>query len=133
MPLTNLREEYWFKYRVVDDGTDDPVREERPWCQEIPGKYGAIYPYGHDGSLAVCFNSKTKTKTDTCAKRLQKEGFPVIQRGDWEIVFKFNPAQIDYIAELVQAKKRQHLTPEQKIKALTALAKARKARRRPLV
>ena len=128
MPLTNLREEYGFKYRVVDDGTDDPVREERPGCQEIPGKHGAIYPYGHDGSLAARFHSKTRGKTDAWAKRFQKEGFPIIQRGDWEIVFKFPSDQIHRFADLIKAKKRWHLNPEQKIKALAALVKARKKR-----
>jgi len=126
MPVINLQEKYGSKYKVVDDGTDDPVREERIWGQEIPGKYGTIYPYGYDGSLSVRFDSKTKAKTNAWAKRLEKEGFPVIQRGDWEIVFKFNPAQIDYIAELIQAKKRRYLNPEQKTMALAALAKAKR-------
>jgi hypothetical protein len=131
MTVTNLQEKYISKYKVVDDGTDDPVREERVWGQEIPGKYGAIYPCGYDGSLSVRIESKTKVRNNPRAKRLEAEGFAVIQRGDWEIVFKFDPAQIFYIAGVIKAKKRRHLSPEQKAQAIAALAKARKRPPKP--
>ena len=126
MPVTNLQENYGSKYKVVDDGTNDPCRAERVWCQEIRGKYGAIYPYGYDGSLAVRIEAKTKVKNNARAKKLESEGFPVIQLGDCEIVFKFEPARFDYIAELIKARKRRHLSPEQRAKAMAALAKAGK-------
>lgn len=132
MPVTNLQEKYGSKYKVVDDGTNDTCRDSRVWCQEIRGRHGTIYPYGYNGSLAVRFDSKTKAKTNAWAKRLKKEGFPVIQRGGWEIVFKFESAQIDYIADLIKAKKRRHLSPEQKAQAIAALAKAGKYPAKPL-
>jgi hypothetical protein len=126
MPAINLQETFGDKYKVVDDGTDDPCRAERIWCQEIRGKLGVVYPYGVDGKLAVRIGSTTKTKTDVWAKRLEKAGFPVVQRGDWEIVFKFNLDHFHYFADLIKAKKRRQLTSEQKVKALAALAKAGK-------
>jgi len=125
MPVTNLQEKYGSKYKVVDDGTDDPCRAERVWCQEIRGRHGAIYPYGHDGSLAVRIEAKTKVKNNARAGKLEKERFLVIQRGDWEIVFKFPPDQIHYIADLIKAKKRRHLSLEQRAKVLKTLEKAR--------
>ena len=128
MPVTNLLEQYGSKYKVTYDGSDDPCREELVWSQEIRGLHGLIYPYGHDGSLAVCFNAPTRTKINAWARRLKAEKFPMVQKGDWEVVFKFNPSQIDYIAGLIQVKKRRYLNPEQKAQALEALSKAAKCK-----
>jgi hypothetical protein len=128
MTVTNLQEKYGKKYKVVDDGSDDPCREGRVWCQEIRGRHGAIYPCGLGGSLAVRVESKTRIKNSLVAARLEKEGFKVLQRGEWEIAFRFEPAQLTYIAELIKAKKRKHLSPENRAKALAALAKARRHR-----
>jgi exonuclease III len=117
MPVINLKETYGSKYKVVDDGTNDSVRAERVWCQEILCECGVIYPYGHDGSLAARFDSTTMEKTRAWARKLKREGFLVIQRGDWEIVFKFTPEQIDYIAKLIKAKKKRHLSPKHRARA----------------
>lgn len=134
MPVTNLQKKYGNKYKVVDDGTNDPCRAERVWCQEIRGRHGAIYPYGHDGTLAVRNESrKENIRTSPRAKQLEREGLKVIQRGDWEIVFKFEPARIDYIADLIKAKKKRHLSPEQRAKAIEALAKAGKQPAKSLI
>lgn len=131
MPVTNLHKKYGSKYKVVDDGTDDPCREGRVWCQEIRGKHGAIYPYGYDGSLAVRIEGKTRVSNNSRAQRLEQEGLAIIQSGEWEIVFKFDPERIHEIAELIVAKKRRHLTPEQRVKAMEALAKAGTRRLKP--
>ena len=130
MAITNLLAKYGHKYKVVDDGTDDQCRAERGWCQEIRGRNGIIYPYGYNGSLAARFDSKTKTKTNVWVYKLRAEGFTLIQRGDWEVIFKFDPDKIDYIAGLIHAKKKRHLSPEQRVRAEAALAKARKQTRR---
>lgn len=131
MPVTNLQEKYGKKYKVVDDGVDDQCREERVWCQEIRGKFGVIYPCGNNGALAVCVESKTKVKNSLVASRLEREGFRVIQRGDWQIVFKFELDQFDYIADLIKAKRRKKLSPENRAKAMAALAKARRHPKKP--
>lgn len=131
MPVTNLQEKYGGKYKVVDDGTDDPCREGRVWCQEIRGKHGAIYPYGYDGSLAVRIEGKTRLSNNARAQGLEQEGLPVIQRGEWEVIFKFDPERIHDMAELIGAKKRRHLTPEQRAKAMEGLAKAGRRRLKP--
>ena len=126
MTVTNLKQKYGSKYKVVYDGTDDSCRAELVWCHEIRGRHGIIYPYGHNGSLAVRIEAKTKIKNNAVARRLESEGFPVIQRGDWAINFEFMPEQIDYIAGLIKAKKRRRLSPEQKVQAMAALAKVGK-------
>jgi hypothetical protein len=125
MSVTNLQEKYGHKYKVVDDGTDDACRAERVWCQEIRGRRGVIYPYGYNGSLAVRFDSKTKSKTAAWVTRLLAEGYALVQCGDWEVIFKFDPSKFEYFAGLIQAKRRRRLTPEQRAKAELALVRAR--------
>ena len=133
MAVTNLMKEYGDIYKVIDDGTDDSNRDEHVWCQEIRGRHGIIYPYGYNGALAVRFDSKTKSKTNTWAMRLKSEGFQIIQRGDWEVVFRFPPSQINYIATLIKARKKRHLTAEGRAKALAALSKIRSKPRHGVV
>lgn len=132
MAVTNLRNTFGAVYKVTDDGTGDSPRSDSTWCQEIRGRYGIIYPYGYDGSLAVRFDSKTKSKINAWAMRLTREGFKIVQRGDWEIVFRFALSKIDYMATLIKARKRRHLTPEERAKALAALARITKNTRHPV-
>lgn len=117
--MINLKETYGHKYRVRDDGTDDSDRKERVWCQEIPGKYGNIYPYGHNGTLAVmCDHPKIST-------RIESLGLQVVQRGEAETVFLFKPEQIEQIAILVQSRKKKVFSQEAKDRATNRLKMAR--------
>ena len=105
----NLKEVFSKHYRVVDDGTDDPVREERVWCQEIRGRYGVIYPYGQDGSLGVTVFSRKMA-----CKLREDFGLETIQQWDREATLKFPPSLIHQVAGMIKAKKRRQLSQEQR-------------------
>lgn len=113
--MIDLRELFGERYRVVDDGTDDCDRSERLGCQEIRGKHGTIYPYGRNGSLAV------RVESSRISARIESLGLKVIQRGDFETVFLFDPKQLNKIAALIQAQKRRQLSAEEKAKLVARL------------
>ena len=109
-PGVNLEEAYGQRYVVVDDGTNDSSRAERPWCMEIRGKYGAIYPYGYDGRLAVRVDAKNLWK------RFDAMELPVVQHGQIEKVYLFHAGSLDVIATMIQAKRRRQISPEMRAK-----------------
>lgn len=119
-PGVNLAEFCGDRYKVVDDGTDDPCREERPWCMEIQGRYGAIYPYGsthfHPDLLAVRVDSPRIWMRD-----FDHLGLKVRQWGDDEKVFLFPVSMLDEIAGLIKARRRRQVSPEQKAELLRRL------------
>lgn len=123
---TNLKSLCSDRYRVIDDGTDDSERSERVWCLEIPGRHGAIYPHGHGGSLAVRVDSAR------IAKRFQTLNLKVIQRGDDETVFIFDPRLLDRVAALIVAKRRRRLSPEARAKATERLRRLAAVRSKAL-
>lgn len=118
----NLKERYGKQYKVMDDGTDDTDRIERIWCMTIPGKHGIIYLYGLDGSLAVTLNSKK------LARKIRDLGLRSVQWGDKESTFVFTPDLMETICSIIKAKKRRHLTPEQKERSIAIFAKLRQAK-----
>ena len=111
--MTDLRA-FSSRYVTRDDGSHDP-----PWSLEIPGKLGAIYPHGASGSLAVL------TQSSRAIRKLVALGLKVVQRGDTEAAFMFDPRQIDQVAAIIQAKRRRRLSPEHRAAAVAALARAR--------
>lgn len=119
--MVNLKTEYGQKYKVHDDGTDDSDRNERLGCQEIPGRYGKIYPYGEKPEFAV-YTSSAKI-----FKRLERMGLPILQRGDTEGVFTFERNDFDSVAMIIQARERRKLTVEQKTQLVSRLKRSSKA------
>ncbi|MDX6768929.1 MAG: hypothetical protein SF051_05310 [Elusimicrobiota bacterium] len=117
--MTNLKEQFGDRYKVRDDGTDDSDRKERPWCLEIPCRYGAIYPHSGDGRLAA------RADSARMSKRLEALGYPVVQRGDQELVCVFPPADLERVADVLQARRRRKLTAEQRAKQAIILSAAR--------
>lgn len=113
--MTDLRALAGERYRVRDDGTSDPVRSERAWCLEIPGRHGAIYPLGANGDLGVW------TSSARIAARLAALGLRLVQGGE-ESAYRFPPARLEQVAELIQARKRRRLTAEQAQAAAARLA-----------
>ena len=108
----NLHELYGNKYRIVDDGTNSRVPEERVSCQEIPGKYGAVYFYG-SGKLAARLESiKIATKYEQIVERC-------IQNGDDERTFVFSPDKFEQVAIMLKSRKKKVLS-EEAIKGLKA-------------
>lgn len=122
---TNLKTLYGDRYKVQDDGTDDADRAERIWCQEIPGRYGAIYPHGQDGTLAV------RVDSPRVAAKFQPLGLRAVQSGDRETVFVFETKLLDQVAALIHARRRRRLSPEQRARQAAVLTEARKRLARP--
>lgn len=125
MPLINLKSQYGDRYRVVDDGTDDRDRAERVWCMEIRGKYGAIYPHGADGTLAV------RVESARVARRFTSLALKVAQRGDDEVVFVFTADLIDKVGALIRARRRRQVSPERRAQLAEGLKRARERAGRP--
>ena len=109
--ITNLKESFGDRYKVTDDGTDDPCKKERCWGMEISGKYGVIYPYGYNGDLAVWSGSgRMISKLEAVPGLSRIQG---IQGGE-EQTFRFSPALVPTIAVIIRARKRRKLNPEQR-------------------
>jgi len=112
------------KYKVYKDKAKGLVPEEKEtqlFRYELKGKYGEIYPYGYDESLAVYVNSPKIVSI--IKKRFNLE---ILQKGDYEIVFKFYPNLLKEMAELIKAKKKRVISNEFKSKLLQRLARGSK-------
>jgi len=112
------------KYKVYKDKAKDLVSEEKEkqlFRYELRGKYGEIYPYGYDESLAVYVNSPKIASI--IKKRFNLE---ILQKGDYETVFKFYPNLLEEMAELIKAKKKRIISNEFKSKLLQRLARGSK-------
>lgn len=120
--VTNLKEQFGRVYTVVDDGTGETDPKEKIWCMQINGKHGFIYPYGWDGTLAVCFTS------NRVAKRALQLGLAPHQRGDYETVLLFPPSYLHQVAKLIKAQKRKQISPELRADLMQRLNKANAAR-----
>lgn len=123
--VTDLEERFGAKYKVVDDGSNDSDRLERIWCQEIRGQYGAIYPCGLDGSLAV------RVEGRRIATRMMGLGYKVRQHGDVEVVFQFPLADFERVAAMIKANKKRQVSDELKTQLLQRLAKRKAAVPKP--
>lgn len=119
-PGVNLAKLCGDRYRVVDDGTEDPCREERPWCMEIRGKYGAIYPYGSTHFMPELLAVRVDSPR-IWIRDFDHLGLKVRQWGDFEKVFLFPVSMLDEIAGLIKAKRRRQVSPEQKAELLRRL------------
>jgi hypothetical protein len=109
------------KYKVYKDKAKGLVPEEKEtqlFRYELKGKYGEIYPYGYDESLAVYVNSPKIASI--IKKRFNLE---ILQIGDYETVFKFYPDLLEEIGELIKAKKKRSISKDLKSKLLERLAK----------
>lgn len=112
----NLKERYGDVYRVVDDGTNDSDKVERVNCQEIRGLYGKIYPWSND--LLAVYTTSAKI-----GKRLERMGFQVRQRGEYEMVLVFHPEMFELVAGIIQARKKRTLSETQRASLLARLKK----------
>lgn len=96
-------------------------REEWVYYWEIVGKYGKIYPYGKDGSLAVEINSRQHNEL---AGRL--DCLRLMLDCCAESTYRFEPENLEKVAKVIQARKRKRMSLEQKEKLRTVLFEARK-------
>jgi len=121
--VTDLKK-FDMKYRVINDGTDGSEMVERIWEWCIPGKHGQVYPVGFNGDLGVL------SEKPRIASKLRALG---LQRLQGEVAFRFPPARIHEVAEIILARKSRKgkfiMTPEQRAAAIERLKLARKSRR----
>lgn len=114
--MINLREYYGKQYKIFLDESweymENKSEEEKPWCYELRGKYGLIYPYD-DSTLAVMVTSESIKGR---LKRNFKGRVATFWDGDGEGVFLFDPGLIYEIAEMIRARRRRQLSPEAKEK-----------------
>lgn len=121
--MIDLKATYGATYRITLDESakaTGQTREERLWLYRIPCRYGHIYVHGANTLGAY---------TDRRMVRGRLRALPgviVHQDGDEETTVLFHPDQLPQIAELLQARRRRHLSPEAR-----AIATARLAANRP--
>jgi hypothetical protein len=97
-------------FKTTMDGTAaiEPSREERRWLIQIPGKMGFVSVHG-ENTLAVW------SKSFQTIKRLAElPGLKLHQRGKQEARFLFGPESLRTVAEIIRARKRRQVTPEQR-------------------
>jgi hypothetical protein len=108
-----------YRVRLDESATADPTRAERMWLYQIPCKYGFISVHSSD-TLAAWTGS-----SGIIARLVAIPGVKVKQRGDREVRVLFDPKQLDAIADLLQARRKRHLSPDQKRLAIERLAAMR--------
>ncbi len=98
------------RYRIALDesATMEPSRIERLWLARIPCRYGFISVHGHETLAAYTGRSKMATKI------VAMNGVKVYQRGDKEARVLFTIDRLDAIADLLKAKRRVRLSPEER-------------------
>jgi len=122
----NLRERYGDVYRITHDESYHHERTEfrsieEPWLQVIPGRYASIYPHGGE-LLAVSTHERTSGRVNQSLRRklLAIPGVEPQQDGGDGIDATFPVEAFDAVAELVKARRRRRLSPEQRAKLLAS-------------
>lgn len=120
----NLKEAFGQQYRVFLDVSwehelPENKKKAKVWCHEVRGKYGMIYPTSTTGLILYCDSSVVSGK-------LEKAGFVVYQRGDYETLFKISPSQVNAAAGFSKLKKKRFLSEERKKAQIAVLHAARK-------
>jgi len=112
----NLAENFGDQFQISYDpavGDVTGMLRDRidPWMIQISGKYGTIYPYGHD-RLAVDVDHHP-----IIAMRLTVLGCcELVQDGDDEKTFAFDVADFDTVAEIIRPYLRRQLSDEERQK-----------------
>ena len=115
----DLRATFGEVYRI---GREEPAnsRWTDPWYQQIPCKFGHIYAHGGD---ELGFSS---AKTGGIAKRVAALPFTTVEQGGSDgMNVTFHVRNFPEVAQIVAAKKRKRLSPEQKDRLEAARKKFR--------
>lgn len=95
--MADLRSLAGGAYLVRDDGSGEP---------EIPGALGSIYCYSERSpALAVL------AQTAHAVRKLAELGLKVLQRGDGEASFRFDPQLLPQVAAIIGARKSSATAP----------------------
>jgi hypothetical protein len=127
--MINLKAEYGARFRITLDESakcGDVTREERLWLFQIPCKYGHIYVHGENRLGAWTGNRLMR------GKLMALPGVKAFQVGDAECTVTFDPACLEQVAQLLQARKRRVLSEAERERLVamsgTALARSLEAR-----
>lgn len=98
------------RYRItLDESANlDTDRESRLWYYRIPCKHGFISVHGP--GLLAAYTDRTRMM----AKLAALPDVRVHQQGDRELRVLFEPDQLDAVADLLKARRRVHLSPEER-------------------
>lgn len=125
MPATpiDLKALYGATYHIVmDDSAKIPgqTADERLWLYRIRCRGNShIFVHGVNTLGAYCGRQRVRLKLKALP------GVTVHQEGDEELSVTFPPEVLPAVADLLEAKRRVHLTPEQKEVAVARIAKFR--------
>lgn len=117
--LREIAEERGYRITPDESAEIDPSRAERPWYYQIPCARGHIWVWGKDMLAAYCDRPRLFPKLWAIP------GVQRYQTGDEEINVKFPLGSLEQVAELLQARRKRRLTPEQIEKQTERLAKYR--------
>lgn len=109
--MIDLKATYGDTFRItLDESAKSPgtSREDKLWCYRIPCRRGHIFVHGENTLGAYCDRRLIR-------KRLAAlPGVRVHQDGDRETTVTFDPALLPKVAELLQARRRVRLSPEER-------------------
>ncbi len=96
------------RYRIIVDPSAefDTDRVSKLWFLRIPCRYGFVSVHGTD-TLAAWTGSRKMI-----ARLIEVPGVRVHQRGDAEARVLFHLKQFEVVADLLQARRRRHLSPK---------------------
>ncbi len=109
-----------YRTELDESASMEPSRVERLWLARIPGRYGFVSV--HSATELAAFTDRRLM----VGRLIAVEGVRVHQRGDSEVRVVFAPDRLDAIAELLQARRKRHLSPENKAKAIARLETMRR-------
>jgi len=101
---------------TLDESARDEPRSERPWLWQIPGRFGHVYVQG-ENMLAV-YATGNKIRRD----RIVAAGATIRQDGDREFSATFLPDRLREICDIIHARKKRVMTPEQRAQSALRLA-----------
>jgi hypothetical protein len=119
--MIDLKATYGDTYRITRDESakiSGQTRDEQLWNLRISCD-GDSHIYVHGANTLGAFTSRQRVRF----KLEALPGVTVHQRGDSELAVIFAPEILPDVAKLLGAKKRVHLTLEQREAAITRLAK----------
>ena len=99
------------KYRIYLEEAHNAKELESWRFYEMRGFYGTIWPYSQTHLACLILSNRIGERI-----RREKPHWKLIQNGDNEMCFKLENKFIEEAAEVIRAKKKRRMTPEQKEK-----------------
>jgi hypothetical protein len=121
--VIDLKARFGRTYHVTLDpsASQDTSTEERAWHYRIPCRYGFISVHGPETLAAWTGGGRM------IARLIAIPGVRVHQRGDREVRVLFGPEALPAVADLLRARRRIQLSPEERQRRAALMAELRKA------